>query len=130
MISGEFPIMANIGGALEHMWQWQPKGAPIMALPGSTPPITSFFQLGVPRNSAHPNMAKLFVAFMASKEGQAIQEKYEYQSSHLVEGTIMAKYARATGVKIHEPVEALRDYLKGEADGFRIQKEFARIMKQ
>jgi ABC-type Fe3+ transport system substrate-binding protein len=130
IISGEFPIMANIGGALEHMWQWQSKGAPLMALPGSTPPITSFFQLGVPRNSAHPNIAKLFVAFMASREGQAIQEKYEYQSSHLVEGTIMAKYVRDTGVKIHEPVDALRDYLKGEADGFRIQKEFARIMKQ
>lgn len=130
IVSGEFPIMANMGGALEHMWQWQAKGAPLVGLPGSTPAITSFFQLGVPKNAASPNLARLFVGFMATKEGQAIQEKYEFQSSHLVEGTIMAKYVRENDVKIPEPKQGLADYLKGEAEGLKIQKEIGRIMKQ
>jgi ABC-type Fe3+ transport system substrate-binding protein len=44
IVSGEFPIMANIGGALEHMWTWQAKGAPLLALPArrlATPIIFS-----------------------------------------------------------------------------------------
>ena len=28
VVSGEFPIAANMGGAVEQMWQWQAKGAP------------------------------------------------------------------------------------------------------
>ena len=29
VVSGEFPIAANMGGATEQMWQWQAKGAPL-----------------------------------------------------------------------------------------------------
>ena len=63
VISGEFPIMANIGDALATMWKWQAKGAPLVAVLGSTPGDTSYFHLGVPKNSGHPNLAKLFVGF-------------------------------------------------------------------
>src|SRR5215813_13265298 len=87
VVSGEFPIMANIGGALEHMWMWEKKGAPLVAITGSSPPITSYFQLGALKKSAHPNTAKLLVAFMMSKEAQAIIEKYDGRTTHLVEGT-------------------------------------------
>src|SRR5437764_2551995 len=68
VVSGEFPIMANLGDALGAMWAWQAKGAPLVAVPGLNPINTDYFQLGVPRNSAHPNLAKLLAAFMASKE--------------------------------------------------------------
>ena len=37
VVSGEFPIAANMGGATEQMWQWQAKGAPLVAVMGSTP---------------------------------------------------------------------------------------------
>src|SRR6266496_530104 len=64
VVSGEFPIAANMGGATEQMWQWQAKGAPLVAVMGSSPVLPSYFQLGVPKNSAHPNVSKLFVGFM------------------------------------------------------------------
>ncbi|TMA64029.1 MAG: extracellular solute-binding protein, partial [Deltaproteobacteria bacterium] len=89
VVSGEFPIAANMGGATEQMWQWQAKGAPLVAVMGSTPVLPSYFQLAVPKNTAHPNLSKLFVGFMASKEAQAILEKNDFRTSHLVEGTIM-----------------------------------------
>ena len=68
VVSGEFPIAANMGGAVEQMWQWQAKGAPLMAVIGSTPVLPSYFQLGVPKNSAHPNLAKLFVGLWPRKK--------------------------------------------------------------
>src|SRR5437870_8388746 len=37
VVSGEFPIAANMGGAVEQMWKWQAKGAPLVAVAGSTP---------------------------------------------------------------------------------------------
>ncbi|HEY2987660.1 MAG TPA: extracellular solute-binding protein [Candidatus Binatia bacterium] len=131
IVSGEFPIMANIGGALEHMWDWQGKGAPLVAVPGLTPMNTDYFQLGVPKNSAHPNLAKLFVAFMISKEPQAILQKHESRSSHLVEGTLMAKYLRENRVALQEPKQSIDYYLQGEsADGLKFKEDLANILKQ
>ena len=122
VVSGEFPIMANLGDALGAMWAWQAKGAPLVAVPGLNPINTDYFQLGVPRNSPHPNLARLLVAFMASKEAQAVLQKYESRSSHLVEGTIMAKYLRENRVQVQEPKVSIDYYLKGEsAEGLKFK---------
>jgi len=105
IVSGEFPIMASTGGALEAMWKWQAKGAPLVGLPGSNPATNSYYQLSVPKNSVHPNMAKLFVALMATRDAQAVLEKQDYRSSYLVEGTLMANYVKANKVKMQDPRE-------------------------
>jgi iron(III) transport system substrate-binding protein len=130
VVSGEFPIAANMGGAVEQMWQWQAKGAPLMAVIGSTPVLPSYFQLGVPKNSAHPNLAKLFVGFMASKEGQEILDKYDFRSSHLVEGTRMAKYLRQSSIKLQEPKDSIAYYLQDEESGLQFKEELTRMLKQ
>lgn len=130
IVSGEFPIMANMGGAIEQMWKWQAKGAPLMAVAGSNPVLPSYFQLAVPKNSAHPNLAKLFVAFMASKEGQAILEKHEYVSSHLVEGTKMHKYLRESKIALQAPKDSIDFYLKGEDSGLQLKEEINKMLKQ
>jgi len=125
IVSGEFPIMASTGGALESMWKWQAKGAPLVGLPGSMPPTSSYYQLGVPKNSAHPNLAKLFVAFMVSKEGQAIVEKHDYRSSYLVEGTGMSKYVRSNKLKLQDPKELVDLFLK---DDWALEEELNKIL--
>jgi iron(III) transport system substrate-binding protein len=131
VVSGEFPIMANIGDALGAMWTWQAKGAPLVAVPGLNPINTDYFQLGVPKNAAHPNLAKLFVAFMASKDAQAVLQKHESRSSHLVEGTVMAKYLRENRVAVQEPKESISYYLKGDsAEGLQFKEDLAKILKQ
>ena len=131
VVSGEFPVMANLGDALGAMWTWQAKGAPIMAVPGTSPINTDYFQLSVPKSVAHPNLAKLFVAFMASKEAQAILQKHESRSSHLVEGTIMQKYLKENRIQVQEPKESIAYYLKGETDeGLQFKAELAKILKQ
>jgi ABC-type Fe3+ transport system substrate-binding protein len=131
VVSGEFPIMANIGGALEHMWMWQNKGAPLVAVTGSSPPITSYFQLGALKRSAHPHLAKLFVAFMMSKEAQLIIEKYDGRTTHLVEGTRLAKYLAANRIKLQPPGEAMAAYVKSEGgEGLKFKEELAKMLKQ
>ncbi len=126
IVSGEFPIMAY--GSLAEVWQWQARGAPLATVPGSAPVLTSYFQLGVPKNSTHPNLAKLFVAFMTSKEAQAVLEKYEFHSSHLVEGTIMAKHVRDNQLQLQDANKSVAFYLKG--GGIQLLEEFAKILRQ
>ncbi len=130
VVSGEFPIMANFGDALSAMWSWQPKGAPLVAVTGVTPINTDYFQLSVPKNAVHPNLAKLFAAFMASREAQMVLQKHESRSSHLVEGTLMQKYLKENKVAVQEPKLSISYYLKGESDeGLQFKEELAKILK-
>jgi len=93
---------------------WQAKGAPLVGLAGSTPATSSYYQLGVPRNSAHPDSAKLFVAFMTTREAQAVIEKYDWRSSYLVEGTLMAKYVKENKIKLQTPAELTELFTKDD----------------
>jgi ABC-type Fe3+ transport system substrate-binding protein len=126
--SGEFSVMANSGSAIEGMWHWQAKGAPLVGVTGSDPVLTSYFQLGVPKNSAHPNLAKLFVAFMASVDAQRIVDKHEKRSSHLVEGTGMAKYVKENRLKLQDPGELITSFHEGK--GLEFRAELTKMLKQ
>ena len=119
--SGEFLVMANSGSAVEGMWEWQSKGAPLVGVTASDPVLTSYFQLGVPKNSAHPNLAKLFVAFMASPEAQRIVDKYEKRSSHLVEGTRMAGYVKENRLKLQPAGDLIALFHEGKGLEFRAE---------
>jgi iron(III) transport system substrate-binding protein len=125
IVSGEFPIMASTGGPLEAMWKWQAKGAPLVGLPGSTPATSSYYQLAVPRNSTHPNMAKLFIGFMATREAQSVLEKQDHRSSHLVDGTIMAKYVKSNKLKLQDPKELNEIFLKEDS---ALEEELTKIL--
>jgi len=126
--SGEFLVMANSGSAVESMWEWQGKGAPLVGITASDPVLTSYFQLGVPKNSTHPNLAKLFVAFMASPEAQRVVEKYEQRSSHLVAGTRMAKYVKENRLKLQSAGELIASYHEGK--GLEFRAELTNMLKQ
>jgi ABC-type Fe3+ transport system substrate-binding protein len=97
---------------------------------GSTPVLPSYFQLGVPKHSAHPNLAKLFAGFMASKDAQEILDKLDFRSSHLVEGTRMARYLRDNPIKLQEAKESIAFYLQGEDSGLEFKEELTKILKQ
>ena len=125
IVSGEFPIMASTGGALEAMWKWQAKGAPLVGLPGSSPATSSYYQLSVPKNSAHPNMAKLFIALMATREGQSVLEKNDMRSSYLVDGTLMAKYVKSNKIKLQSPRELNEVFQKQDTS---LEEELTKIL--
>ena len=128
IVSGEFPVMANLGGAVESMWKWTAKGASVKGVSGSTPAITSYFQLGVPANSAHPNLARLMVAFMLTPEAQAVVQKHRYRSSHLIPGTLMANYLKESRVKLQTPEETVKFYMEG--GGLKLKKEVTKLVRR
>jgi ABC-type Fe3+ transport system substrate-binding protein len=125
IVSGEFPVMASTGGALEAMWKWQAKSAPLVGLPGSTPATMSYYQLAVPKNSVHPNMAKLLIALMATREGQSVLEKHDMRSSYLVDGTLMAKYVKANKLKLQDPKELNEVFQKEDTS---LDEELTKIL--
>ena len=65
---------------------------------------------------------------MISKEGQAIIEKHELRSSHLVESSRMAKYLRDNKIKLQDPKDRFNFYLKG--GGAKLNEELVKILKQ
>lgn len=126
IVSGEFPIMGSTGGPLEAMWKWQAKGAPLVGLPGSNPPTSSYYQLGIPRNSARPHSARLFIAYMTTREAQSVLEKFDNRSSYLVEGTLMHKYVRSNKLKLQDPKELATVFANDDA---AFEEEITKILR-
>jgi iron(III) transport system substrate-binding protein len=85
IISGEFLlfVMANTHAARHH----QRKGAPLGAVVPRDGAISAFSNLGVPRNSAHPNLGKLFVNMVVSEGGQSILWETYATDHHLLPGS-------------------------------------------
>ena len=69
IISGEFPIFFPDCGDYEAR-RLQRIGAPIGHVIPQEAGGVAAWPLGIPKNSAHPNAARLFVAFMLTREGQ------------------------------------------------------------
>ncbi len=65
---------------------------------------------------------------MISKEGQAIIEKHEFRSSHLVESSRMARHLRDHKIKLQEPKDLFNFYLKG--GGAKLNEELVKMLKQ
>jgi ABC-type Fe3+ transport system substrate-binding protein len=79
----------------------------------------------VPKNSVHPNMAKLFIALMVTREGQAVLEKNDMRSSYLVDGTLMSKYVKANKLKLQDPRELNEVFQKEDTS---LEEELTKIL--
>ena len=78
-------------------------GGPLEQVVIEDAPITTNWFFGVPKGSAHPNLAALFAGFVASPKGQKIIDQYGGATSHRVPGTPAHKQAKdmaAKGIKL------------------------------
>lgn len=105
VVSGEFAVMASTGDAPGYTALWKRRGAPLDFVIGIQPAPADYFQVAVPRNSAHPNAAALFAAFLTTPEAQAIIDEVSFQGSHLSPDTTVARYIKESGVKIMDAQE-------------------------
>ena len=93
VVSGEFWILAlNCGAGETEMLKR--KGAPIESETLDDLLILTYWMAGVPKNSAHPNLAKLFVTYLMTEEGQKILWERTGFDLHLLEGTNSHKLAQ------------------------------------
>jgi iron(III) transport system substrate-binding protein len=70
IVSGEFAIF--VMGSTHRARELDRLGAPVRYVIPVDGAVAGFQHLGVPRNSAHPNLAKLFINTIISEEGQRI----------------------------------------------------------
>jgi ABC-type Fe3+ transport system substrate-binding protein len=84
--SGEFAMMVLATGEAKAV-ALRDKGAPVdyLVLPES--PFLSFWVMDVPKNSAHPNLAKLFALFMLTKEAQEQYFHVDQSDLHYIVGS-------------------------------------------
>jgi iron(III) transport system substrate-binding protein len=93
--TGEFVMLfLNCGGRIPDNMMAE-NGGPLGSAELDDALATSLTYFGIPKNSAHPNLAILFAGFLTTKEGQNIMVKYASESSHLVPGT--PAYDKAQG---------------------------------
>jgi iron(III) transport system substrate-binding protein len=118
---GEILVAATITDS--YMDQARKSGAPLK-FAEINPTIAPQYMSGTLKGARHPNAAALFSAFLLSKEGQAVWEKTQGQSSLYTTGTKTWNYIQGRDVIVLDEDFAISklDSLSEEADkilGFR-----------
>jgi iron(III) transport system substrate-binding protein len=92
--------------------------------------ITTNWFLAIPKNTTKPNLAKLFVGFVASEDGQKITQQHGYTSSHFVPGTAANAQAKALEAKGAKLLTQSVDLLKErEPEMERYRLEYQKMMQ-
>jgi iron(III) transport system substrate-binding protein len=86
IISGEFSMMVLQCGSYQ-VRRDTAKGAPVAHVIPEDAATIGYFHFGVPRNAAHPNLAKLFVNVVMSEEGQRLIYEMEYTDNPALPGS-------------------------------------------
>jgi ABC-type Fe3+ transport system substrate-binding protein len=95
LLSGEFAALVTDCGGTSTM-EAIADGAPLTHVIPPELNIVSFFYLAVPKNSAHPNAAKMLIVYLLSEEGQThIGSMRGGMDVHLLPGS-------KTGDRIHK----------------------------
>jgi len=89
---GEIQVAVTMTDSFIH--RAKEKGAPIVHAEGIEPLISPAYNAGVPKGVLHPNVGRLFVAFLITLQAQEIWEQYNGQTSAFVPGTTAYKYAQ------------------------------------
>ncbi len=104
VVTGEFDLFALDCGSYEAH-AWQQKGAPVGHVIPSDAATVNYLYMGMPRTTAHPNAARLWINFLLSREAQDLQYEYETVDHHLVPGSKTAgeiAELQAKGVRFAE----------------------------
>ncbi len=96
LILGEVLISATLQDSQLH--KARESGAPLAFAETIQPVISPEYHVGVLKGAPHPNVARLFVAFMGSPEVQPIWKKYTGHSSAHVPGTDAYEFAQGKQV--------------------------------
>jgi ABC-type Fe3+ transport system substrate-binding protein len=101
LASGEFDLFA-LACSQSNAYELRARGAPVDIVLAADAPFLIPLYLGVPRNAAHPNAAKLWIDYALSPEVQRQFGELDHQDLHLLEGSKTAQQLeqlRAAGVR-------------------------------
>jgi iron(III) transport system substrate-binding protein len=96
LILGEVVLSATMQDSQLH--EAEQSGAPLAFANDVQPVVSPEYHVGVLKTAPHPNVATLFVAFMASPEVQVLWKKYTGHTSAYVPGTDAHKFIQGKQV--------------------------------
>jgi ABC-type Fe3+ transport system substrate-binding protein len=131
LAGGEFDLFAiacSQNGTLDK----KSEGAPVDFIIPSDAPLMAPLYVAVPKNSAHPAAAKLWVNYLMGREGQDLVYQFNHADSHLVPGSKTAQdfeRMQASGLKFTQiDVEFYERHDEDELNQFLT--EVQRILQQ
>jgi ABC-type Fe3+ transport system substrate-binding protein len=128
--SGEFAMMVFDCGQDDTL-RYQKRGAPLGHATVKEVAGTIQLHMGVPVHAQHPNAAALFINFMSTQEGQALQWEHARHDLHIYREAHtrrpLEKVAEAHGKFGIGTVE--RELMLGLEETDRIRVEFQKILK-
>jgi iron(III) transport system substrate-binding protein len=131
LLSGEFDMLVTDCGGYD-VRRLQAQGAPLAHVIPADAAAVAFFYMGVPRNAAHPNAAKLFIDYVLSRAGQDVLYDEWFTDHYLVPGSKSAgaiEALQAQGVAFTQvDVEFLQR--QDESEISRIRRELQRILQK
>lgn len=129
--SGEFAMLVFDCGHDDTL-RYQKRGAPVAHATVKEIARINILYLGIPVHAQHPNTAALFINFMQTKEGQALQweraghDLHIYPEAHTRKP--VQKVLEARGKLALDTVE--REMSLGHEEVNRIRDEFVKILKE
>ena len=131
VVSGEFAIFGLDCGDHEVRLR-QRKGLPIASIYPREGTSLDYVSPAIPNTAAHPNAARLFIAFLLTREGQDILWDQVGEDSDILTGSHMGKIIaglRRQGVKMIEGTQGTGlDIEHPEVAGY--EKEINAIINQ
>lgn len=129
VITGEFVMLVMDGGIHEARRQ-RAKGAPLGYVIPDDAATAGFMYMGVPRNSAHPNLGKLFINMVMSEEGQKIYYEAEFNDHYKLPGSQSAaplNDLKARGIK---PLEVDVKFVVERPEMAQLTDELRKILRK
>ncbi len=129
--SGEFAMMVFDCGHDDTL-RYQKRGAPVAHVVPKEIARINLLYLGVPVHAQHPNAAALFINFLHTREGQALQWEHGRHDLHIYPEAHTRKPVQrvvdARGKLVLDTVE--REMSLGHEEVNRIRNEFVKILKE
>ena len=129
--SGEFAMLIFDCGQDDAL-RYQKRGAPVAFTTIKEASRINFQYMGIPVNAEHPNAAALFVNFLNTREGQALQWEHARHDLHIYPESetrkLVEKVLATKGKLALDTVE--RDEELGHEEISRFRDEFIKILKE
>ena len=127
--SGEFIMLViDCGGQDAHMLK--EKGAPVAHVIPKDAAFVNANYLGVPRHSAHPNLAKLFINTVLSEEGQRLLFKLHSVDHYALPGSQSVSAVRNLKVNWVNLLKMDAKFYAKHPEMGRLGKEFRKILRK
>lgn len=129
IVSQEFLMMVLNCGSYQIRRE-KAKGAALGHVIPEDGGTIGFFHLGVPRNSGHPNLAKLYINVMMSPEGQKLIYEMEYTDHPALPGSQSAEELTRLKAKGAEVLKVDAKFVAENRDLSKLSDELRRILRQ